>query len=441
MLGTHNDKADSGTFERMLRGMNRPTRSSSFEDVPGLAGAEAAQQATKATRNKYLAQRGMRGLSSLSFGIPEIVSDVINAGIRDVDYFTGGGLSGGSYDPYQIPSASQSAANLATEISGADIVPREAVPPSTQRTGDWVEASVSMLPIGAAPLAPALKGGRALMKSGISGRDIGKLPMEENLASRVTTIYDFPVVNRLFTTDYPSGAAVNDAGKLLADIDGRPFNADARFVAGRRVVGDSEEALGPQELVAFGEAGTGRRVEAIAPSKIDGDVGRVTVNRYTREPEQVYLSNKLSESEAEKVMGHESGHVINQILKELPLPKGRPLQELKHVYNRGNNTDLAMALSRGYDIEKFPRKVYKGVTPEAMGYKGAKVPGEYWAEAFRAYMASPGWFKSVAPEAAAIIRRHANNHPKLKDLIQFNSLAAATAPVGLLGYLAEQNEQ
>ncbi len=101
----------------------------------------------------------MRGLSSLGCGIPEIVSDVINAGIRDVDYFTGGGLSGGSYDPYQIPSASQSAANLATEISGADIVPREAVPPSTQRAGDWVEAGVSMRPIGAGALAPGFKGG------------------------------------------------------------------------------------------------------------------------------------------------------------------------------------------------------------------------------------------------------------------------------------------
>ncbi|MGO4834346.1 hypothetical protein AB4144_18980, partial [Rhizobiaceae sp. 2RAB30] len=224
MLSSHDGKAGGGTFERMLRGMDRPARSSSFEDVPALAGAEVPQQATKATRDKYLAQRGMRGLSSGVFGIPEIVSDVINAGIRDVDYFTGGGLSGGSYDPYQIPSASQSAANLATEISGTDIVPREAVPPSTRRTGDWVEAGVSMLPIGAGALAPVLKG----------GVNIGK--GLKNLESRSANIYNAPVKPaREFELDYPSGAKADDAGRLLEDIEGRPLTA--RPSVGRRTVG------------------------------------------------------------------------------------------------------------------------------------------------------------------------------------------------------------
>lgn len=87
--------------------------------------------------------------------------------------------------------ASQSAANLTTEVSGADIVPREAVPPSAQRAGDWAQAGVGMLPIGAGALAPALMGGLALgilagpaargklMKSKISGGTVGDLPMDE----------------------------------------------------------------------------------------------------------------------------------------------------------------------------------------------------------------------------------------------------------------------
>ncbi len=55
VLSSHDDKAGGRTFERMLRGMDRPERSASFEDVPALASAEVPQQATKATRDKYLA--------------------------------------------------------------------------------------------------------------------------------------------------------------------------------------------------------------------------------------------------------------------------------------------------------------------------------------------------------------------------------------------------
>lgn len=38
-------------------------------------------------------------------------------------------------------------------------------------------------------------------------------------------------------------------------------------------------------------------------------------------------------------------------------------------------------------------------------------------------------------------RERVNPHPLFKDIIQFNSLAPALAPIGLMGYLAERDKQ
>ena len=46
------------------------------------------------------------------------------------------------------------------------------------------------------------------------------------------------------------------------------------------------------------------------------------------------------------------------------------------------------------------------------------------AEAVRAYMADPNYLKTVAPRTAKAIRAAVNSHPRLRDIIQFNALAA-----------------
>ncbi|MGI6854463.1 hypothetical protein [Mesorhizobium sp. 1B3] len=80
--------------------------------------------------------------------------------------------------------------------------------------------------------------------------------------------------------------------------------------------------------------------------------------------------------------------------------------------------------------------------PEKLGYKpGPEADAELAAELGRAYLADPNYVKTVAPKAAKWWRERVNTHPLFKDIIQFNSLAAALAPVGLMGYLAERDKR
>jgi hypothetical protein len=67
--------------------------------------------------------------------------------------------------------------------------------------------------------------------------------------------------------------------------------------------------------------------------------------------------------------------------------------------------------------------------PQHQGYAGEKMDRELMAEAIRAYMTDPNYFKTVAPNAAAAIRAAVNSHPQLSRLIQFNNLGGL-APAG-----------
>lgn len=417
---SRNDIAAPGILGRMLSGMDNPAPT--YADTPlgdPLAGQpEPNYDWRKATGDRYLAQRVMRGLSSLAFGVPDIVNDVINAGIRDIDYFTGGGLSGGSYDPYQLPGASQSAANQAAEITGADIVPREAVPPSTQRAGDWIEAGVGMLPIGAGALVPAVKGGPAFgILAGLDRKGLKKL------ASRSINIYDPPTKPaREFALDYPSGAKADATGRLLEDIDGRPLNAER--IAGRRMVGGEDVPLSSEDVARVAEATTGRIPEAVASRELGKDSGRYLVEREKRSGEVVkraiFYHKGLPPKTKERVLSHELSHAIDEIAGSIPT-SGLD-KELRKIYNDLNN----------------PQNHGKLFGPENNKYKGEDVQKELVAEAIRAYSKDPNYIKTVAPRVAARIREYANPNPNLNKHIQFNSLAAALAPVGLVGYLASQ---
>ena len=75
--------------------------------------------------------------------------------------------------------------------------------------------------------------------------------------------------------------------------------------------------------------------------------------------------------------------------------------------------------------------------PESFRYKPHQVNGELVAEGLRAYMANPNYFKTVAPKSAAKIRAVVNNDPRLKQVIQFNSLLAA----GLVGAGVPEQEK
>ena len=77
---------------------------------------------------------------------------------------------------------------------------------------------------------------------------------------------------------------------------------------GRRVAGGADEAVSPTEFDAIAKSGTGRSTQTVAPGSAGlsrGDVGAVHVNRHTRTPEEVFLSEDLTDAQLFRVYGHE----------------------------------------------------------------------------------------------------------------------------------------
>ena len=263
----------------------------------------------------------------------------------------------------------------------------------------------------------ALEGLMALHGAGALGLGNRAVP----LASRSGSMYNPPSrPQRPFEKDYPHGAPADGAGRLTHDIDGRPLQVGGRVV-GRTVAGGADEALSPTEFDAIATASVG------APAKVASlsgrDLGRVAVNPYSRLPESVALSNKLTPSQLPKVYGHEIGHVIDQMAGEIPT--NRLSGELKKIYDTLNNPNRTRDGAEAADWGK-------PMTPQGFGYKDADVPREYMAEAIRAYMANPNYIKKEAPETAAAIRAAVNAHPELSRIIQFNT---GGSPIPLAPYL------
>jgi hypothetical protein len=99
-----------------------------------------------------------------------------------------------------------------------------------------------------------------------------------------------------------------------------PLEISGRIV-GRKVAGGADEALLAAEFDAIAKAGTGRGTEVVAPSTLrrSGTVGQVIIDRHTRLPKGVDLSNKLAPEDLPRVYGHEIGHVIDQLAGEIPV--------------------------------------------------------------------------------------------------------------------------
>ena len=237
----------------------------------------------------------------------------------------------------------------------------------------------------------------------------------EILASRGAKVYNGPVTKRPFSADYPDVQGRYDAaGNLTHDIDGNPLEVGGRIV-GRSVVGGADQALSPTEFDAIAKEGTGRNTQVVPPSKLGRsgrDLGNVEVNRYTRLPEEVGLSNKLTPDDLPGVYGHEIGHVIDQLAGEIPT-EGLT-RELKALYDAGNNPN------RAHGNPDMPAKWAQRHRPEDAGYKGEDIPREWMAEAIRIYMANPGYLKDAAPKTAAAIRKAVNADPAIRKIIQFN---------------------
>lgn len=237
-------------------------------------------------------------------------------------------------------------------------------------------------------------------------------PQSESMASRVLSLYNPPSKpQRPFAADYPTGAPTDATGKLLADIEGRPLVAQT--VVGRQVSGAGDRALSPEQVVALGKALTGRDPRGVGASALEADVGaaRFVPNRETgRLDREILYRLGLSAGATSKILGHETGHVIDDIAGVIPT--AGLVRDLDRVYST-----LAEGRLRPSNLTRPSL-----TRPRDFGYSPADAPRELMAEAIRAYMTDPNYLKTVAPDVAARIRGGVNSHPELSPIIQFNGV-------------------
>jgi hypothetical protein len=313
------------------------------------------------------------------------------------------------------------------EMTPTGKIPSTNDPRIAKGLGEAAQVGINFLPLGGTARAagsfsiPALMG--LLRREAASGA--------ESLASRSVSLYNPPVKSpRPFAADYPSGAPANAAGRLTADIDGRPLVAER--VVGRRTLGGADEALTPAQLDAVVQEAIGALPEAVTPRALPR--GTVGAYRIVPGPEKIERSigvkRDLPPDVKDKIVAHETGHMIENLAGAIPQDGLKT--ELRTIYNDLNNSYLAKARAQNPDVD--PAKTYwgTGVTPEkTFGYAKADAPPEYMAEAIRAYLADPNYIKTVAPKTAAAIRAAVNARPTLSRIIQFNTIAGLAAMNGI----------
>lgn len=227
---------------------------------------------------------------------------------------------------------------------------------------------------------------------------------------------------RSAAADYPKGVPLDERGNISRTIEGRPLTA--QVVAGRSTLGGSgihpDRGIDPQTVERLGTEAGGANFLELPPRSLNRDVGKFTGSRDPVTGERkslIAIRNDLSPEGAENVRAHEVAHLFDWISGKLPVPpKGPVRNEMEQVYHR---------LSTNKTPEPGWESKYGLKTPEAFGYHGEKANKELAAESIRAYMADPNYIKTVAPRAAALIRKHFNDHPYLSKFIQFNTAALA----------------
>ncbi|MDW6020253.1 hypothetical protein SAZ10_00590 [Mesorhizobium sp. BAC0120] len=315
------------------------------------------------------------------------------------------------------PPTSDEINELTTRYLGPTYQPTTDLGRTTKAVAEWAPLL----------LQPELLPGKAVGKiAGEAGEKIAaKLAGQRlaNLRNNRSAISPFPKETRLFKDDYPGVVPADEKGKLLYDLDGRPFNADAEYVVGRRVAGGEDVPLPEEAIDEITKKIMGKEIEYDPKDLAKGETGFVKLDK-TGKPTQVVVDPRLPADELLETKAHEFGHVVEITAKGR---KGLP------TYNR--RPELHRNYSTGIDGEIRNENL---ISPKQYGYIGQSRDRELWADAFRAYALSPSYFKNRFPDLAREIREAVNTHPEFKNLLQFNSIAAAMAPVGLLGYLASQ---
>jgi len=232
----------------------------------------------------------------------------------------------------------------------------------------------------------------------------------------------------------PSELPVDASGRLVADIEGRPLRA--KYISGRRMAGAKDQALTDTEIYQLIEDAIGtppieqthqtmhERSGAYLPPY--DRKGRVFYDEQGNpERPEMWINRELIAQQKPLVRAHETGHMIEELAAG---PRGMPIRGLEPEFERVYST-----LNSGQEGRQPP------LLPKDRGYRKSDAPSELVAEAVRAYLTDPNYFKTVAPNAAAAIRSLVNSHPELSKLIQFNSLSGAAILGGALGDPADGN--
>lgn len=228
---------------------------------------------------------------------------------------------------------------------------------------------------------------------------------------------------RPFQEDFPSGAQHEGSGIITRDPEGRPLTAP--FVAGRNVVGGANQPIPEARYDTITARLLGKAAENVPPGKNPGSVGVTNFNTETGTPLSIELNNNLSPKARPLVYAHEIGHVLDQFAGEIPIAGIE--KELYRLFNSLNNP---IRTRGGNDAHPWSPRM----TPRKQGYAKDEAPREMMAEAARAYMQNPNYIKAEAPNVAARIRAYVNEHPWIKQTIQFNSLAG-------LGIIATEHDE
>ena len=268
----------------------------------------------------------------------------------------------------------------------------------------------SGLPTSRALVQAARQYGVALALGAAAPGDSGEADI---LASRLKMSYKPPEASlRPFDADYPSGAPFDAAGNLAETVDGSPISAGT--VVGRGAVSAPDVAFPVEGYDTLAKELLGATPTPVAARSIAGDAGRLSpaADPATGDPAfSLGYAKNLPSGVQNDVIAHEIAHGIDYLAGSIPQDGIK--KELGFIYHTLNS----------------PQPVSNGLsTPQNLyGYTDAQAPKELMAEAIRGYMQNPNWIKTVAPNTAARIRAYVNNHPMIKNVIQFNSAA------GILG--------
>jgi hypothetical protein len=232
---------------------------------------------------------------------------------------------------------------------------------------------------------------------------------------------------RDFADDYPEFKG--QAGeKLNQSIDGDALRA--KFIVGRQNAGQRDVGLDAKDARQTAES----LVDYVGPGR-GAELPRGAVGAYRRErvgddiSREILIDENLSSDGIVRVARHELGHAIDEIAGDISTTGIR--KELDQIY---------------HDLNDAPHRVGKTsnrTSPKNFRYKaGPDTEKELIAESLRAYMEDPNYLKTVAPKTAKRIRESINNNPRIKNIIQFNTIGGLGL-TGLLGsrLMGEDEEQ